>query len=142
MMSVSSKRLKYLAVSQNRKLAYSETGRAYIGLEDIESWTGRLLPGERAEPEGTVSLYEAGDVLFGKLRPYLAKVHLAEEAGTCSTEALVLRPQRSLHPAYLKYVLLDPKRIDEINASTFGAQMPRASWEFIGNRKILGSVDE
>ena len=137
MRSVSSKRLKYLAVFQNRKLAYSETDRAYIGLENIESWTGRLLPGERSEPEGTVSLYEAGDVLFGKLRPYLAKVHLAEEAGACSTEALVLRPQMSLHPAYLKYVLLDPKRIDEINASTFGAQMPRASWEFIGNCKIF-----
>ncbi len=121
-MPASSKRLKYSAISQNRKLAYSETDRAYIGLEDIESWTGRLLPGERAEPEGTVSIYEVGDVLFGKLRPYLAKVHLAEEAGACSTEALVLRPQRSLHPAYLKYVLLDPKRIDEINASTFGAQ--------------------
>lgn len=137
MMLDSSKRLKYLVVSQNRKLVYSETDHAYIGLEDIESWTGRLLPGERAEPEGTVSLYEAGDVLFGKLRPYLAKVHLAEEAGACSTEALVLRPQRSLHPAYLKYVLLDPRRIDEINASTFGAQMPRASWDFIGNCKIF-----
>ncbi len=136
-MPASSKRLKYSAISQNRKLAYSETDRAYIGLEDIESWTGRLLPGERAEPEGTVSIYEVGDVLFGKLRPYLAKVHLAEEAGACSTEALVLRPQRSLHPAYLKYVLLDPKRIDEINASTFGAQMPRASWDFIGNCKIF-----
>lgn len=137
MMSASSKRLKYLAASQNRKLAYSETDRAYIGLEDIESWTGRLLPRERAEPEGTVSLYEAGDVIFGKLRPYLAKVHLAEEAGACSTEALVLRPQKSLHPAYLKYVLLDPKRVDEINASTFGAQMPRASWDFIGSCKIF-----
>jgi|GEM_PF-477825 len=136
-MPASSKRLKYSAISQNRKLAYSETDRAYIGLEDIESWTGRLLPGERAEPEGTVSIYEVGDVLFGKLRPYLAKVHLAEEAGACSTEALVLRPQRSLHPAYLKYVLLDPQRIDEINASTFGAQMPRASWDFIGNCKIF-----
>jgi len=136
-MSASSKRLKYLAISQNRKLAYSETDRGYIGLEDIEPWTGRVLPGERAEPEGTVSLYEEGDVLFGKLRPYLAKVHLAEKAGACSTEALVLRPQRSLHPAYLKYVLLDPKRIDEINASTFGAQMPRASWDFIGNCKIF-----
>jgi len=135
----SSTRLKYLAVSQNRKLAYSETDRGYVGLENIESWTGRLLPGERAEPEGTVSLYEESDVLFGKLRPYLAKVHLAEEAGTCSTEALVLRPHRALHPAYLKYVLLDPKRIHEINASTFGAQMPRASWAFIGTCKIFNA---
>lgn len=130
------KRLKYLASPQNRKLAYAETDRAYIGLENIESWTGRLVAGENAEPDGTVSLYEAGDVLFGKLRPYLAKVHLAEHAGACSTEALVLRTQSEIVATYLKYVLLDPKRIDEINASTFGAQMPRASWDFIGNCKL------
>ena len=85
------KRLKYLASLQNRKVAYSETERAYIGLEDIESRTGRLVPGEKAQPDGTVSLYEADDVLFGKLRPYLAKVHLAEKAGACSTEIIVLR---------------------------------------------------
>ncbi len=130
------KRLKYLASPQNRKLAYAETDRAYIGLENIESWTGRLVVGENAESDGIVSLYEAGDVLFGKLRPYLAKVHLAEHAGACSTEALVLRTQSEIVAAYLKYVLLDPKRIDEINASTFGAQMPRASWDFIGNCKL------
>lgn len=130
------KRLKYLASPQNRKLAYAETDRAYIGLENIESWTGRLVVGENAEFDGIVSLYEAGDVLFGKLRPYLAKVHLAEHAGACSTEALVLRTQSEIVAAYLKYVLLDPKRIDEINASTFGAQMPRASWDFIGNCKL------
>ncbi|WP_179873979.1 restriction endonuclease subunit S [Rhizobium anhuiense] len=128
--------LKYLATPQNTKLAYAETTRAYVGLEDIESWSGRLLSGERSEPEGTVSLYEAGDVLFGKLRPYLAKVHLAEHSGACSTEALVLRARPVFSPAYLKYALLDPKRIDEINASTFGAQMPRASWDFIGNCKF------
>lgn len=136
MTSATVKRLKYLASPQNRKVAYSETDRPYIGLEDIESGTGRLLPGEREEPEGIVSLYDAGDVLFGKLRPYLAKVHLAKNEGACSTEALVLRSRSDLDDAYLKYVLLDPKRIDEINASTFGAQMPRASWDFIGNCKV------
>ncbi len=130
------KRLKYLASPQNRKLAYAETDREYIGLENVESWTGRLIVGEKVEPEGTVSLYEAGDVLFGKLRPYLAKVHLAKASGACSTEALVLRTSSAFSAAYLKYVLLDPQRIDEINSSTFGAQMPRASWNFIGNCKI------
>ncbi len=136
MTSTTVERLKYLTSPQNRKVSYSETDRTYIGLEDIESGTGRLLSNERREPEGIVSLYDAGDVLFGKLRPYLAKVHLAKNEGACSTEALVLRPRSDLDGVYLKYVLLDPKRIDEINASTFGAQMPRASWDFIGNCKV------
>lgn len=136
-MSLSStKRLKHLVRQQNRKVLYADCNRAYIGLESIESWTGRLIKGETAEPEGTVSLYEPSDILFGKLRPYIAKVHLATEAGACSTEALVLRTTRDYVAAYLKYVLLDPCRIDEINSSTFGAQMPRASWDFIGNCSV------
>jgi restriction endonuclease S subunit len=129
-------RLKYLVRPQNRKVTYADTDRAYIGLENIDSWTGRLIEGEAVEPEGIVSLYESGEVLFGKLRPYLAKVHLATKKGACSTEALVLRVGQGYDANYLKYILLDPRRIDEINSSTFGAQMPRASWEFIGNCKI------
>lgn len=136
MSGAAAKRLKYVATVQNQKVAYSDCDRSYIGLENIESWAGRLIEGERTEPDGTVSLYEPKDVLFGKLRPYLAKVHLASAAGACSTEALVLRTGSDYDPAFLKYVLLDPERIEEINSSTFGAQMPRASWDFIGNCRV------
>ena len=67
-----------------------------IGLEHVESWTGRLMSRpDDGETEGQHSLFRRGDVLFGKLRPYLAKAHRAQRDGACSAELLVLRPGRS-----------------------------------------------
>ena len=131
-MTFASRKLKFVARQVSRKVAFADAGRPYVGLENIEGWTGRRTEGEAGEPEGTVALFERGDVLFGKLRPYLAKVLVAEEAGCCSTEALVLRPD-GLTPAFLRFVLLDERFIDEVNASTYGVKMPRAAWEDIGS---------
>jgi type I restriction enzyme S subunit len=74
--------------------------------------------------------------LFGKLRPYLAKVSAPKFAGQCSAEALVLRPKPHIDPRFLRYRLVDVGAIDAVNASTYGAKMPRASWDFIGNMRF------
>ena len=126
-----------------------ETGNSssenYVGLENIESWTGRLINPNRneAQPEekessdkGVVASFEAGDVLFGKLRPYLAKAHLAEKAGICTTELLVLEPLEDLHGRFLLNAILTNEFIDRVNATTFGARMPRADWNTISNLVI------
>lgn len=81
--------------------------------------------------EGQSSLFEQGDVLFGKLRPYLAKVHQATGPGRCTSELLVLRSRRLL-PGFLKYLLLSKPLVKLVDSSTFGAKMPRADWDFIG----------
>jgi type I restriction enzyme, S subunit len=102
-----------------------------VGLENIESWTGRLLVGSiGGNSEGLSSLFQKGDVLFGKLRPYLAKVLLAQAPGRCSSELLVLRA-RDLLPAFLRYVLLSEPLIRLVDSSTYGAKMPRPEWDFI-----------
>ncbi|MBN7787564.1 restriction endonuclease subunit S [Ponticoccus gilvus] len=108
----------------------------FIGLEHIKGWTGQINFETDAEAEGTVGLFEAGDILFGKLRPYLAKVALPRFRGTCSTEALILRPNKGHDPRFLRYALSTPEVIERINGTTFGAKMPRASWENIGREKI------
>ena len=72
------KRLKFSTDVINSKVNAEESSLPYIGLEHIESWTGRRIDGEISNSEGLASSYTAGDVLFGKLRPYLAKVHLAQ----------------------------------------------------------------
>jgi len=128
------KRLKFVARLLSEKAVYRESDPPYMGLEHIESWTGRYLEDEEASPDGVVSHFEPGDVLFGKLRPYLAKVHLARHRGVCSTEALVLRAYEELLPEYLRYFLVAPVTIENINSSTYGSKMPRASWDFIGNQ--------
>jgi len=78
-----------------------------------------------------------GDVLFGKLRPYLAKVFLAEQEGIATTEALVLVSDAVLLPAFLKHLLLSDEFINAVSATTFGAKMPRANWDAIGGLPIL-----
>ena len=76
------KRLKYCAALINEKVDGRDSDLPYTGLEHIESWTGRLISSEEiSTSEGQSSRYEPGDVLFGKLRPYLAKVFRAKEHG-------------------------------------------------------------
>lgn len=124
-------RLKRAVERLTRKTLGS--GGPYIGLENIESWSGRLeVDGNDDAPEITGNGFEGGDVLFGKLRPYLAKVFLANSPGVCSSELLVLRG-RELLPRFLRYVLLSEALIRLVDSSTYGAKMPRAEWDFIGN---------
>ena len=112
----------------------------YVGLENIESWTGRLINktsedlNQVANQEmefGTVNYFEQNDILFGKLRPYLAKAHLAQMKGVCSTEILVFNPNDSILSTYLFYNVLLKEFIDKVDAETYGAKMPRASWDTI-----------
>lgn len=107
----------------------------YVELENIESLTGRLISVSSNEPESICSKFEKDDVLFNKLRPYLAKCIIAEFPGKCTSELIVLRHFHGDN-RYLKYLLLSPKLINEINMSTYGAKMPRANWSFIGHCKI------
>jgi type I restriction enzyme S subunit len=131
------KRLKFVVKLINQKQPVGESGLSYIGLEHIESWTGKKVDGEISQSEGLASAYASGDILFGKLRPYLAKVHLADTPGLVSSEALVIRPSRFISSSYLKYYLLSRDFINTVDSSTYGSKMPRASWDYIGNLPLL-----
>lgn len=113
-----------------------KTDLPYIGLEHIESWTGKLLTQEMQTIDGKSKTFRAGDVLFGKLRPYLAKVIRTTFNGQCTGELLVMRPKLIIQD-YLFYYILSRSFIDIVDSSTYGAKMPRANWEFIGNLPIL-----
>lgn len=128
-------RLKYAVRMITERTTDQNSNSNYIGLENIESWTGRLIAGDTLDPEGQSGSFESGDVLFGKLRPYLAKVHKATVDGMCSTEILVLRP-KLVSKDYLFYYLLNSEFIKTVNSSTYGTKMPRANWDFIGNLLI------
>ena len=106
----------------------------YLAMEHVESWTGKYSEaGPDVVFDSQVKRFKAGDVLFGKLRPYLAKVTRPNRMGVCVGEFLVLRPRAcALSPGYLEYLMRSKPVIDAINASTFGAKMPRADWQFIG----------
>lgn len=131
------KKIKFCVTSISEQTNKKETDDIFLSLERIESWTGiyNLNTGEE-DFESSVKKFEANDVLFGRLRPYLAKVVLPTQKGVCVGELLVLRPNKSIIGKYLKYVLLSEPIINIIDSSTFGAKMPRASWEFIGQIQI------
>jgi len=107
-----------------------------IMLEDIESWTGKLVSmSDPSDYKNGGKCFRKNDVLFSKLRPYLAKVVYAPFSGVCSGEMLVLRSD-SIDHKFLQYHLLSHDFIDEINAATYGAKMPRASWDIVGETQI------
>ncbi|MBI4625189.1 MAG: restriction endonuclease subunit S [Verrucomicrobia bacterium] len=128
------KRLKMAAHLTDKKVeADEENPVPYIGMENIESWTGRLLPiNPDVVPTGTANAFKAGHTLFGKLRPYLAKACNPDFDGLCSTELLVLNGVEFDRDS-LRYALLSDGFIKLVDSSTYGSKMPRASWDFIGN---------
>ena len=108
----------------------------YISNEDIESWTGKLLIEDPKPAEAESRRFWKDDVLFNKLRPYLAKVFHTTFDGVSSGELLCLRPSQVVEPRFLFYVLVSKGFIDTINAETFGAKMPRADWEIVGHQPL------
>jgi len=66
----------------------------------------------------------------------LCKVVLAPMKGIGVSELLVLRPKKEIYNKFLFYRLLSYDFINIVDASTYGAKMPRANWSFIGNLKI------
>ncbi len=108
---------------------------AYIGLEDVEAESGKYRPtngSSRQTEDSTVGIFYEDDVLYGKLRPYLRKVIVAEMDGACSTEFLVLKTGNTL-PRWLHQWLLTPDVTQQIEAGCEGAKMPRADWEHVGS---------
>src|SRR5947208_2108241 len=74
----------------------------YLSLEHIESHTTRLLGrGTSSDVRSTKSVFHAGDVLYGKLRPYLNKVSVPAFDGVCSTDILVFPQTRCIDSKFL-----------------------------------------
>ena len=115
------KPLRFLAPLRGEKVDAVPTDGEYLGLEQFESWTGRLSGVELQQPpEGGANTFDKGDVLFGKLRPYLAKGWVAERSGYCTTESLVLTPASS-DARFVRYCLLTHEVISAIDGSTVAA---------------------
>lgn len=127
-------KIKFLA---NQITQRSSESRRYIALENIISKKGMLnISFNELEFNSDGILVEKDMVIFGKLRPYLAKAIVIENKAVCSSEFLVLKPHKVL-PLYLKYLMLSSKFIDLVDSSTYGTKMPRVNADFILNLKIV-----
>ncbi len=131
------KRLKYVAPVRVTKLESKREDAIYVGLEHIESWTGRLLLEDQPDAvDSDVTEFKDGDVLFGKLRPYLAKVARPGFDGVCSGELLPIRPLGRSMQSYLMYALLNAEYIHWISSRAYGTKMPRVSPEQLATSSV------
>ena len=101
-----------------------------IGLENIEGKTGRFIESD-SEFEGNGIAFNIGDVVYGKLRPYLQKVWIATFSGNAVGDFFVFRPKDNCYNQYLFYCMLSDGFTSMCNGSTVGAKMPRVSSDFI-----------
>jgi type I restriction enzyme S subunit len=111
-----------------------------VALENIIGGVGKLdetveLPVRSTEGPGTARVRQ-GDVLFGKLRPYLAKSWLVDRDAIASTELVGLRPRRGVEPRWLGYVALSEPLKDWAVTTSYGSKMPRTSWEALSGFQI------
>ena len=127
--------LKKLKHSCQLMTLKTESRQNPVALENIESWTGRFVETE-SEFEGEGIAFIKKDILFGKLRPYLAKVLKAEKDGEAVGDFFVLRPSQEVVSDYMAFLLRSEDYIKIIDGSTFGSKMPRASWDFMGSLPI------
>jgi hypothetical protein len=84
------KKLRYATKLRIESGCFSD-GAIYIGLENIESSTGRYIQSETEYKQGFYNIVKKGDILFGKLRPYLEKVYISEIDGFCTGEFLTFK---------------------------------------------------
>ena len=108
------KRLKNVCSQINIKENSKENSLPYIGLENIESGSGRYI-NTTSEVEGMANRFCKNNVLFGKLRPYLSKVYLAEKDGICSTEFIVY-DTKSNNCRFIHKLLLSQAFIEVVNS--------------------------
>jgi type I restriction enzyme S subunit len=129
-----SKRLKFTCECVTEKL--SMTNKTVIALENIESWTGNYVE-TNSEYSGEDVGFSVGDILFGKLRPYLAKVLYAEVNGVALGDLLVYRPKSQVLGKYCFFQMISEGFISTVDSSTYGSKMPRASADFINDMPVL-----
>lgn len=111
-----------------------------VELEDIEKGTSKLLNrvkfSERPFKSSKNKFYK-NDVLYGKLRPYLDKVLVADDSGVCTTEIIPIKAYGDILPGYLRLLLKSPRFIAYANESTHGMNLPR-----LGTDKAIHAVVE
>lgn len=104
----------------------------YVAMENVEKGTGKLInfsptPGEKIG--SSKNAFKAGDVLYGKLRPYLRKTIVAPFDGVSVTDLIALRPRAGISPEFVKYFLLSPYHMEHIELLMAGIRMPRIRTE-------------
>lgn len=107
-----------------------------VQLEHVGSGNASLVSDPPILPPDGNNSFQPGDVLFGKLRPYLAKTLLVSEPLQGTGEFLCLRPTKSLSSRFLKYITLSRPWLEHAEQSSHGTKMPRTSWDQMSSFEV------
>jgi type I restriction enzyme, S subunit len=109
----------------------------YVGLEHVEAETMRLLgSGRGSDVKSAKSKFSAGDVLYGKLRPYLNKVARPDFDGISSTDFLVFTESVDLDAGYLAHYLNQLWVANRAHHLSAGVELPRVDWKSLAQLPI------
>lgn len=126
-------------LSKNKIEPKKSNAKKYIGLEHIESDTGRIIGnGISSDVKSTKSTFNSGDILYGRLRPYLNKVCIPEFSGICSTDILVLKPHKFMSTLFLCLYLQTPGFVRFATDKSQGVNLPRIKFSMM--RKYVVSL--
>lgn len=124
---------EHVQTRKNKGIPSQEPHAKYLGLENVESHGGRILGFDSASKYRSASpIVEQGDLLYGRLRPYLNKVVLAPERLYVSGEFIVMMPTATLDTKFLKHLLMSPRFL-AFTALLDTGDRPRVSWDKIAN---------
>ena len=104
----------------------------YIGLEHLaQGFPAFVGRGVESEVRSSKTAFKVGDILFGKLRPYLRKGAQADFDGISSTDILAFRAAERCESNFLKYLVHGDEFIDYAKSTTSGVRHPRTYPAFV-----------
>ena len=126
-----------LISSKQKTNDFSSSDLKYVGLENMEKNGGQIFFQSANEVRSTKNVFCAGDLLYGKLRPYLNKHGIAKFDGVCSTDILVFKESEQAEIKFINYFLSLPKFIEYAVANSKGINLPRVSEKIILRAEIF-----
>jgi type I restriction enzyme S subunit len=140
-------RLSEIATIERSSISPADikSGSRYVGLDHIESGGGSIRFGSVENGELASNKFQFGPnhILFGKLRPYLAKVVCPDFSGICSTDIIPIAPSKRVDKRYLLHFLRRPETIAWAAGRTTGVNLPRLSPKELASLEIpIPPLDE
>ena len=113
-----------------------------IGLEHMPRRSVALTEWGRTEVvTSNKSLFEKGEILFGKLRPYFHKVGIAPIDGVCSTDIVVVKPKGKMWSGFVLACMSSADFVNYTDQTSTGTRMPRTSWKSMSQYPICIPTD-
>ena len=125
---------KCVNLSANKTELFLDSTK-YVGLENIEKDTGIIKYEIGAELKSIKNVFVEGQILYGKLRPYLNKHGIAKFKGVCSTDILVFSANNDVSNKWVDYYFNMPSFISYAISNSTGINLPR-----VNSKSILSYV--